>query len=57
MSEVNEIEHGPQAGYSSDGNEYLPFIDCLCGWSRGGCDSFSAAGEEFDEHIKEVLPR
>lgn len=54
---TEEIEHGPLAGYSSDGSEYMPFIDCLCGWSSGRCNSFAIAGEDFDEHMKEALPR
>jgi hypothetical protein len=51
---MEEVQHGPLAGYNSDGNKYCPFIDCVCGWEGGRQDSFEIAGQEFDEHVLEA---
>lgn len=50
------MAHGPQtAFYFSDGAKFRPAILCLCGWeTERSCDSWSEAGEQFDEHLAEV---
>jgi hypothetical protein len=51
-------KHGAgEFGYSSDGNNYRPFIECLCGWSAVRCDSWEDAGKYFDEHLIEAVTK
>lgn len=56
---MNKIDssHDIDAFYSSDGNEYLPVLDCSCGFSTGRCPSWSSAGDAFDDHVKEISGR
>jgi hypothetical protein len=58
MSDSNfdneSVHHGVEgAFYNSDGEKYLPVIDCLCGWSTGRQFNWEDAGAEFDRHLKE----
>lgn len=48
-------EHGiAGAFYSSDGERYLPVMECTCGYSTGRCSDWAGAGESFDDHLKET---
>ena len=33
-------------------NYYLPYMECLCGFSTGRCNTWQGAGELLDEHLK-----
>ncbi|QNI37511.1 hypothetical protein [Edaphobacter albus] len=53
--DAEQVQHGPkEAGYSSDGEKYRPYIDCLCGFSTGRCINWMDAGEVFDDHLRDV---
>lgn len=54
-----DVEHGiGHAAYAGGPGEpyFQPYMECLCGWSTGRCDSWQSAGEELDEHLAEVKP-
>ena len=52
--ELDLDQHGPsEAAYSSNGEEYKPYMDCICGWSTGRCEDWESVGVEFALHVKE----
>lgn len=47
-----EVQHGPQAYWDNIGMGYR--IECLCGWLSSCCDCMEYAGEDFDDHMREM---
>lgn len=56
MSEKKaDTQHGiAGAFYASDGERYLPCMECSCGWSTGRQLDWEEAGAELDIHLKEA---
>lgn len=56
MSNEKQEQHGIAAAfYSSDGERYIPVLECLCGFSNGrDVFDWEQAGAELDQHLKEV---
>jgi hypothetical protein len=52
----DEVECGVEAFYAGGPGEpyYQPVMRCLCGFTTGRCDSWSEAGESYDEHRREM---
>lgn len=44
--------HDPEAYYAN--GTWYPMIDCSCGFSTQGRNSWEAAGREFDNHMTAV---
>lgn len=54
---MSETQHGiAGAYYSSNGEQYQPAMECMCGWSTGRQFNWEDAGVMFDEHLKTVSP-
>lgn len=47
-------QHNVGAIYSSNGEKYMPVLDCSCGFSTGRCSDWEEAGASLDEHVMEV---
>ena len=52
---ANPQPHGVRAFFWSNGSEYLPAIECDCGWeSSRSCIYWAEAGEEYDQHLQSI---
>ncbi|MFC6645484.1 hypothetical protein ACFQBQ_07765 [Granulicella cerasi] len=55
MAVTHGIEH---ATYYSNGERWVPAMECSCGFSTGmGHECWATVGEDFDAHLAEVMPK